>query len=56
MNLYEKNLERTLKAVHMEKVDKIPVSFNGPAYLPHRMGLTMAEAITDLPRTVSVSV
>jgi len=56
MTLYEKNLERTLKAVHMEKVDKIPVSFNGPAYLPHRMGLTMAEAITDLPRTVSAAV
>ena len=24
MNLYQEHLERTMKAVHMEKVDKIP--------------------------------
>ena len=56
MNLYQEHLERTMKAVHMETVDKIPFSWNGPAYLPKRMGLTMAEAVTDFPRSVSAAV
>ena len=56
MNLYEEHLERTMKAVRMEKVDKIPMSWNGPAYLPKRMGLTMAEAVTDFPRSVGAAV
>ncbi|MBO4364908.1 MAG: hypothetical protein J5804_01280, partial [Eggerthellaceae bacterium] len=56
MSLYQEHLERTMKAVRMEKVDKIPMSWNGPAYLPKRMGLTMAEAVTDFPRSVSAAV
>lgn len=56
MNLYQERLDRTMKAVHMEKVDKIPMSWNGPAYLPKRMGLKTGEAINDFPRYVSASV
>lgn len=56
MSLYEQNLERNLKAVRMEKVDRIPFSWNGPAYLPKRHGLTIADAISDFPSAVSASV
>ena len=56
MNLYQEHLDRTMKAVHMEKVDKIPMSWNGPAYLPKRMGLKTGEAINDFPSYVSASV
>ena len=53
---YEDHLTRTLKAVHMEKVDKIPFSWNGPAYLPHRQGLKMSEAVVDYDRSVTAAV
>ena len=56
MSLYQEHLERTMKAIRMEKVDKIPLSWNGPAYLPKRQGLTTAEAVTDFPRAVDTAV
>lgn len=33
----------------MEPVDKIPFSYNGPAYLARETGLTIARSITDFP-------
>ena len=53
---YEDHLIRTLKAVHMEKVDKIPFSWNGPAYLPHRQGLKISEAVVDYERAVTAAI
>ena len=53
---YEDHLIRTQKAVRMEKVDKIPFSWNGPAYLPHRQGLKMSEAVVDYDRSVTAAI
>ena len=47
MELYAKNVERTLKAVHMEKVDKIPFSYSGPAYMARHQGLKISEFVSD---------
>ncbi|MBQ3302259.1 MAG: hypothetical protein IJH04_08990, partial [Eggerthellaceae bacterium] len=47
MESYEKHVERTLNAVHMQPVDKIPYSFSGPAYLALHQGLTLAEYVGD---------
>lgn len=47
MESYEKHVERTLNAVHMQPVDKIPYSYSGPAYLALRQGLTLAEYVGD---------
>ena len=52
MSLYKQNLQRTLNAVAMKPVDKIPCSFNGPAYLAKRQGLYISEYMRD-PRKVA---
>jgi len=49
MGLYEERLQRTFDAVHMKKVDKIPFSYSGPAYIARAEGLTIAQAISDNP-------
>ena len=49
-DLYNARLQRTLNAIHMEPVDKIPFSYNGPAYLAHEMGLTLKEYHSDYAR------
>ena len=56
MNLYQEHLERTMKAVRMEKVDKVPFSFASAAYLAKRQGLKLSEAVTDFPKAVSAAV
>lgn len=56
MDLYAKNLERTLKAVHMEKVDKIPFSYSGPAYVAKRQGLSIAEFVSSPKKAVQASI
>lgn len=56
MQLYNEHLERTLKAVRMEKVDKIPYSFSGPAYMAKRQGLTMSEFVSDPKRATDAAV
>lgn len=43
MTLYEKNVQRTLNAVAMKPVDKIPFSYSGPAYLAKRQGMTISD-------------
>ena len=47
MEQIQNRIARTLNAIHMEKVDKIPMSFNGPAYIAKRQGIVMAEAVSD---------
>jgi len=56
MNTYEKRLQRTLDAVHMKKVDKIPFSYSGPAYMAHSQGLTMAEYLSDFPKATTAAI
>lgn len=56
MKLYHEHLERTLKAVRMEKVDKIPYSYSGPAYMARRQGLKMSEFLTDFARATDAAV
>ena len=55
MGLYEERLQRTLDAVCMKKVDKIPFSYSGPAYIARIQGLSIAEHITQVePATNAV--
>ncbi|MBR0404636.1 MAG: hypothetical protein IJI68_05485 [Eggerthellaceae bacterium] len=56
MKLYQEHLERTMKAVHMEKVDKVPFSFAGSAYIAKRQEVPISEAISDWPRIVTEAV
>lgn len=56
MGLYDERLQRTLDAVSMKKVDKIPFSFSGPAYIARAQGLTIAEHLTDAPLATSAVV
>ena len=43
MTLYDERLARTLNAIHMEPVDKIPFSYSGPAYVARSQGITTAQ-------------
>ena len=56
MELYKKNLARTLNAVHMEKVDKIPFSYSGPAYMARRQGLKISEFVSDFDKAAEAAV
>ena len=56
MSLYDLRLKRTLDAVHMEKVDKIPYSYSGPAYMARRQGLKMSEFLTDFKKATDAAV
>ena len=56
MALYDQNLQRTLNAVRMEKVDKIPYSFNGPAYMAKRQGLTTAEFLSNPKKATQAAI
>ena len=47
MSLYDERLKRTMDAVQMKPVDKIPMSFNGPAYIARRQGISIAEFLSD---------
>lgn len=47
MYSYNKRMQRTLNAVRMEKVDKIPFAYSGPAYNARRQGLSIAEFLAD---------
>lgn len=56
MSTLEKRLGRTLNAVHMEKVDKIPFSYSGPAYLAHAQGMKISEFVTDFDKATDAAV
>ena len=47
MTLYDKNWQRNLNAIHMEKVDKIPFSLNGCVYVATRQGVKIADFLND---------
>lgn len=56
MTLYEKNLQRTLNAVHLEKVDKVPFSYSGSAYVARRQGLKIAEFVNDYEKATQATI
>ena len=56
MASFEQRWNRTLQAVHMEKVDKIPFSYCGSAYVAKREGLTIAEFVSDYPKAIDAAV
>jgi hypothetical protein len=56
MASFEQRWNRTLQAVHMEKVDKIPFSYSGSAYVARREGLTIAEFVSDYPKAIDAAV
>lgn len=53
---YEARLNRTLNAIAMKPVDKIPLSYNGPAYMARESGLTMAEYVHDFSKATQAAV
>ncbi|NTU88564.1 MAG: uroporphyrinogen-III decarboxylase [Actinobacteria bacterium] len=56
MSLYEERLKRTLDAIHMKKVDKIPFSYSGPAYMARAQGYNMTEFTTDFDKAADAAV
>ncbi|MCL1828135.1 MAG: methyltransferase [Oscillospiraceae bacterium] len=56
MNDYYSRLRRTLAAVDMKPVDKIPYSYSGPAYVAKRQKLPMKDYISDFPRAAGAVV
>ena len=56
MASFEQRWNRTLQAVHMENVDKIPFSYSGSAYVARREGLTIAEFVSDYPKAIDAAV
>lgn len=47
MSLYDERLKRTLNAVHMEPVDKVPFCYSGAAYIPKSQGMKISTYLTD---------
>lgn len=56
MTLFEQNFQRTLHAVQMKPVDKIPCSFNGPAYMAKRQGLSIGESLTNPKKAAAAAI
>ena len=56
MTSYERNLERLHNAVQMKPVDKIPCSFNGPAYLAKRHGLSIHSYLSSPQKATDAAV
>lgn len=56
MTLYDERLARTLNAIHMEPVDKIPFSYSGPAYVARSQGITTAQYLNDFPAATTATI
>lgn len=55
-NSYEKRLQRTLDAIAMKPVDKIPYSYSGAAYVAHDQGITIADFVNSEERAADASI
>ena len=53
---YDERLKRTMNAIFMKPVDKIPFSFNGPAYIAHRQGVKLADFLKDYDLAAQASI
>ena len=47
MEAYEVHLSRTINAVQLKPVDKIPFSYSGPAYVSRRQGVKISEYLSN---------
>lgn len=56
MTLYEQRLKRTLDAVQMKPVDKIPFSYGGPAYVAKCENVKMSEYVSDFKKATDTVV
>ena len=56
MTLYEERLQRTMNAIHMEPVDKIPFSYSGPAYLARSQGVKIGDYVSDFKKATDAAV
>lgn len=56
MTLYEQRLARTLNAVQMKPVDKIPFSYSGPAYLARSQGMKIGTYVSDFMKATDAAV
>ncbi len=56
MERFNQNMARLQKVVHMEKVDKIPFSYSGPAYMARRQGLKISEFVNDFDKATQAAV
>ena len=53
MTLYEQRLLRTMNAIQMKPVDKIPFSYSGPAYLARSQGVKIGTYVSDFTKATS---
>lgn len=56
MSTLHNHMQRTLNAIRMEKVDKIPFSYSGPAYVAHAQGLTIGEFVGDYAKATQANI
>ncbi len=56
MNGYEQRVKRTLDAVRMNKVDKVPFSYNGPAYLARAEGVPISKFVSNMKVSTNTSI
>ena len=53
---YEKRLERTMNAVHMKPVDKIPFHYSGPACMAKMEGMVIREFVHDFDKATDACI
>lgn len=53
---FEKRLERTMNAISMKPVDKIPFHYSGPACMARMEGMTMNEFVHDFDKATDACV
>ena len=56
MSLFDERLKRTLDAIAMKPVDKIPFSYSGPAYVAKRQGVKIADFVNDFTKATDASI
>ncbi|MGI6007139.1 MAG: uroporphyrinogen decarboxylase family protein [Ruminococcus sp.] len=56
MSLYDERLARTINAIQMKPVDKIPYSYSGPAYMTRSQGLKISEFLSDFRKATDAAI
>lgn len=53
---FDKRLERTMNAIHMKPVDKIPFHYSGPACMANMEGMTINEFVHDFDKATDACI
>ena len=53
---FDSRLERTMNAIHMKPVDKIPFHYSGPACMAHMENMTISEFVHDFDKATDACV